>query len=311
MELHPVFCYYPFMNNYKIPSWVLALFACLLWSTAFVGVKYAISFAPPLFVAGMRFILAGVILIPFAGIYGYYREVKAHIKVIALVALLQTFAVYVLYFLALDRIKASTGAALVGVGPLMGAIMGHLHIKGDRFTKKKIISFALGLVGVTLVSLGGGHDGNLPNSSELLGIILFILSSFTGAVSNVVVVKYKSDIKPTVLTSSQLILGGIALFTLSFIVYDDISFILPLKFYLSLGWLVFVSAVGFSIWFYLLSKRKESLISMNIWKFIMPVSGGVLGWIIMPNDSPNVSSIIGMIVVASSILFFYSRNLDN
>ena len=57
----------------------MAFFACMLWSTAFVGVKYSLNFAPPLFIAGIRFTLAGLILIPFAG-RGYFRELKSHLK---------------------------------------------------------------------------------------------------------------------------------------------------------------------------------------------------------------------------------------
>ncbi|MGL1893314.1 MAG: DMT family transporter [Spirochaetaceae bacterium] len=293
--------------KYRVPSWTLALLACLLWSTAFVGVKYALTFAQPIFIAGVRFLLAGLILIPFAGTKGYLTEVKDHFKIIAIVGLLQTVCVYFLYFLALDRIKASTGAALVGLGPMIGAILGHFFVSTEVFTKKKVFSFILGVTGVTVVSLGGGKNGSLPDPTETIGIILFILSSIAGAFSNVFVLKYKTGIKPSVLTSAQLIMGGLTLFIMSLFLYQDITFILPIKFYIALGWLIFVSAAGFSMWYHLLAKRKESLISMNIWKFIMPVAGGILGWIIMPNDSPNVKAIAGMIIVAISIIIYYSK----
>lgn len=293
--------------KYKIPSWIFAFIACLLWSTAFVGVKYSLNFAPPLFIAGIRFTLAGLILIPFAG-RGYCREVKSHLKVILTVSFLQTFCVYLLFFLSLDRIKASTGAALVGLGPMIGAVLGHIFIKTDTFNKKKIVSFILGITGVTFVSLSGGENGSIPDASETLGIILFIISSIAGAFSNVVVLKYKSSIRSTVLTSAQLTIGGITLFILSLIVHDDITFLLPKEFYISLLWLIFVSSAGFSMWYYLLAKRKENLISMNIWKFVMPVAGGILGWIIMPDDSPSMKAIIGMIIVALSIFVFYYKS---
>lgn len=293
--------------KYRVPSWLLAFLACLLWSTAFVGVKYALNFAPPIFVAGLRFSLAGLILIPFAGFKGYFKEFKEHYKIIFTVSLLQTFLVYLLYFISLSRIKASTGAALVGLGPMIGAILGYFFIKSEVFTKQKIFSFILGITGVTLVSLSGGKGGALPSLTETVGIILFILNSIAGAASNVVVLKYKSNVRPAVLTSAQLTIGGLMLFILSFFLYDDITFILPAKFYISLTWLVFVSAAGFSIWYYLLAKRRESLISMNIWKFVMPVAGGILGWVIMPDDSPNIKSVIGMCIVAFSIFIYYRR----
>lgn len=285
----------------------MAFAACLLWSTAFVGVKYSLTFAPPLFVAGLRFLLAGLILIPFAGLKGYIKEFKGHYKIILSVGLLQTFLVYFLYFIALSKIKASTGAALVGLGPMIGAILGYFFIKSEVFTKQKIFSFILGITGVTLVSLAGGKGGSLPGLSETIGIILFILNSIVGAFSNIIVLRYKSDVRPAVLTSAQLSIGGLMLLILSFFIYDDITFLLPINFYIALSWLIFVSAAGFSIWYYLLAKRRESLISMNIWKFIMPVTGGILGWLIMPDDSPTIKSVIGMVIVAISIYIYYRR----
>lgn len=293
--------------KYRVPSWLMAFFACLLWSTAFVGVKYSLNFAPPIFIAGLRFTSAGLILIPFAGLKGYLKEFKSHYKLILTVSFLQTFMVYLLYYISLSKIKASTGAALVGLGPMIGAILGYFFIKTETFTKRKIVSFVLGITGVTLVSLSGGKGGALPGVSETVGIILFILSSISGAFSNVAVLRYKSNVKPGVLTSAQLFIGGITLSLLSFVMYDDITFMLPGRFYIALAWLTFVSSAGFSIWYYLLAKRKESLISMNIWKFVMPVTGGILGWVIMPGDSPSIKSIIGMLIVALSIFIYYGK----
>lgn len=292
--------------KYKIPSWSLAFLACLLWSTAFVGVKYTLQFASPLFIAGIRFSIAGAILLPFAG-RGFFKEFKKNYKIILLVALLQTFLVYFFYFLALDKIKASTGAALVGLGPLVGALLGHFYIPGDRLDLKKGLSFVLGIIGVTLVSLGSGKDGGLPGFDEILGIILFILNIFSGAISTLLVRKSSADIRSDVLTSSQLLIGGVGLFILSLIAYDDITFILPLRFYIALVWLVTISAVGFSLWYYLLARRRENLTSLNIWKFVMPVTGGILGWIVFPTDNPTLLTVSGMVVVAFSVAIFYKK----
>lgn len=224
-----------------------------------------------------------------------------------MVSLLQTFTVYLLFFLALNRIQASTAAALVGLGPMIGALLGHFFIQSENFNRQKILSFFLGITGVTMVSLAGGKGGAFPTIPEFWGIGLFVLSSVAGAVSNVVVVKYKKGINPFVLTSAQMMIGGLLLLIVSLFSYEDLTLKLPSAFYIALLWLIFVSSAGFSIWYHLLTKRRESLISMNIWKFIMPVTGGILGWIIMPDDSPTLLAISGMLTVALSIYIFYKR----
>jgi len=53
------------MGNVKIR--ILAVTACLLWSTAFAGVKIGLEYASPFFLAGSRFMLAGLLLVPLSG----------------------------------------------------------------------------------------------------------------------------------------------------------------------------------------------------------------------------------------------------
>lgn len=293
----------------RIPSSLIAFTACFLWSTAFVGVKYAIGFAPPLFIAGIRFTLAGLVLIPFSGNFVHYlNECRKNMKVILLVAFLQTFMVYTFFFLSMERIQASTGALLRGSGPLLAALFAHFSMKDDRLSRRKVVSFLLGAAGVAIVSLSGGKGGALPQGSEAFGIFLTLLSSVAGTISNVVVLKYKTGITSRVLTSSQLFIGGLMLLCVAFFVYEDMTLLLPLPFYMALSWLVFISAAGFTLWYYLLTGRREQLTTINIWKFIIPVAGAVLGWVLMPDDSPNFMSVLGMAVVGASVfIFFYKK----
>lgn len=44
---------------------ILAIFACLLWGSAFAGAKIGFEYTTPLHLSGMRFMLAGLLLIPF------------------------------------------------------------------------------------------------------------------------------------------------------------------------------------------------------------------------------------------------------
>ncbi len=77
------------------------------------------------------------------------------------------------------------------------------------------------------------------------------------------------------------------------------DFNLPLPFWLELGWLSFVSAAAFGIWFYLLSKVKVS--KLNIWKFIIPISGSILSWALLPSESPDALTLFGMAIIIAGI----------
>ena len=51
-----------------------AIGACLLWGSAFAGVKFGLRYMPPLTFAGMRFILAGLMLLPLCGPMSSFRD---------------------------------------------------------------------------------------------------------------------------------------------------------------------------------------------------------------------------------------------
>jgi drug/metabolite transporter (DMT)-like permease len=66
--------------------------------------------------------------------------------------------------------------------------------------------------------------------------------------------------------------------------------------------LSFLSAAAISIWYTLLKRPGVKVSSLNMWKFIIPVLGAILSWLILPNENPTLIAIIGMVLVALSLV---------
>ncbi|OVE74403.1 hypothetical protein BVX94_00430, partial [bacterium B17] len=82
-------------KNSKISDTILAITACLLWSTAFVGVKIVLQYMSPLVFAGIRFLLAAVLILPFCGGIGVLKKtLTKDTKTFLLIGLFQTFFLY-------------------------------------------------------------------------------------------------------------------------------------------------------------------------------------------------------------------------
>ena len=60
------------------------------------------------------------------------------------------------------------------------------------------------------------------------------------------------------------------------------------------------------MWYTLLSRPGIKVSDLNMWKFIIPVLGALLSWSFLPNESPDVLSILGMAIIASALLFLSS-----
>jgi drug/metabolite transporter (DMT)-like permease len=72
-----------------------------------------------------------------------------------------------------------------------------------------------------------------------------------------------------------------------------------------------MSAAAFSIWFTLLKRPNVKVSVINIWKFIIPVFGTILSWVLLPDESPDFIAILGMVIIGISIILMYIRNIWN
>lgn len=287
----------------------LAIVACFLWATAFVGIKVGLQYTTPLQFAGIRFFISGLMIMPFIkGFSQKWKIAKKHWRIIVLVGFLQTTVVYALFYLGLDKLPASLGAMLIGSGPLFAALVAHLMTQNDKLTTRKTLIILLGLVGVAIISL------NKENASAAypllwLGTILLLFNNVVGGLGNVIVSKYGKGLPPMVLSAMSLTFGGAILFIISvfFEGFEWKSY--PVPYYLSLVWLSFLSAAAITIWFTLLKRPEVKVSNLNTWKFIVPVLGAILSWIILPDESPNLLAIVGMFIIALSLVLLNSKKI--
>jgi len=282
----------------------MAIVACLLWSTAFVGIKIGLRHSSPLGFAGMRFILAGIMILPFCGnLKDYCESVKINFNVIIKVAFFQTFMLYGLFYGGMTLVPGSLGAIVVGSSPLVSAIGAHYFMSDDKLNYKTFVALILGITGIIVISVSR-KPWEVKGLVELGGMGLLLCGAISSTVGNILVAKHPVEMNPLVFNSSQIFTGGIMLFLLSLIVEGVPGVKYPGEFYGALMWLSFISAAAFSLWFILLKTPGVKISYINVWKFIIPVSGAILSWLILPGESPDAGSIAGMIIVAISIIWY-------
>jgi drug/metabolite transporter (DMT)-like permease len=66
-----------------------------------------------------------------------------------------------------------------------------------------------------------------------------------------------------------------------------------------------MSAFTFSKWYVLLKRPEVKVSELNLWKFIIPVFGAILSWIIVPDEKADWITVIGMIIISLSLIFFF------
>jgi drug/metabolite transporter (DMT)-like permease len=289
----------------KLQNVLLAIFACVLWSTAFVGVKYGLQFARPFGFAGMRFMLSGLLLLPFCGSLGsYIKTFRTHFLSICLISVFQTFLLYAFFYVGMTMVSGALAAIVIGASPLTVAVTSHYVQTNDRMTPGKLFSLLLGLVGVIVISLSR-QPWHAQGLRQFTGVIILLGAGVSSAVGNIAVARERYRIDPIKLNSMQIFLGGFFLFILSLCIEGLPHMDFPPLFYAALGYLAVLSAIAFSIWFGLLKQSTMKVSELNLWKFIIPVCGALLSWAFLPGESPEVFAIVGMMCVTCAILFYH------
>ncbi|MCC8035149.1 MAG: DMT family transporter [Rikenellaceae bacterium] len=286
-----------------------AIVACIIWGSAFPGAKIGFEYTGPIFLSGLRFTLAGLLLVPVMLFMKVdVRPIFKQWRFMLLFAFLQTFLQYGLFFMGLDKVPASTSAIIIGAGPLFVAIMAHLTLKDDKLSIRKIAAITLGICGVIFISLtkGGLADGT-ASASFYTGVCLLIGSNLTGSYTNIMVVKRKdSGLSPVALTSFANFTGGLLLLLVSFVFEKPELKIYPAEFYGALIWLALIPATAFSIWYTQLQKPGVKVSELNMWKFMVPVSACILSWILLADDRPTWQSVTGIIIITSALFLSLS-----
>lgn len=290
---------------------ILAIFCCLLWSSAFVGIKLGMPYTTPLRFAGIRFMLAGLMTLPFCSQKkDYLKIVSKNWKFLTFLAFIQTTLHYTLFYMGIFRVEGALAAIVVGASPLFTAVTAHFMMKNDKMTLPKLLTVISGLAGVSLVAFGRSGGGS--NNVQLIGILLLIGTNIAGSFNNILVVREKNNIPPLIISSYALFVGGLGIWLFSIPMEGMSDFaIKPAPYYYSLAWLSFISAAGISIWTKILKIPGIVISELNFWKFLIPVSGAVLAWTILPDESPNAISIIGMIIIGTSLILLnlYNRGI--
>jgi len=286
----------------------LAILSCWLWSTAFVGIKIGLAYHTPFQFAGMRFFIAGLMLFFFYGNASrYWAEIKNNLKFVLALCFFQGFAQYALFYSGINLVPAALAAMIIGAQPMFVAIVAHFSFQNDKITPLKTFSILIGVSGIALITLGRSKI-EMKSSLELLGIALLLINNFVSGYSNVLIAKHSQNVSPVVMSSVSIGIGGLVLFAVSIPTEGIHLGPFPARYWGALVWLSFLSATAITIWYSLLKRPGVKVSILNVWKFLIPVSGASLSWLILPNEQPDIVSLLGMLIIASSLIVLNYTN---
>jgi len=267
----------------------------LLWSSAFAASKIALQVGPPMLLLGMRFFLAGVLMIGFAIITKTYRPVGARNwgKLIAL-GLLNQAGYQGIAWLAMGTVSSALTAVVISMNPILITLLA-VPMLGEHMSVRRLLGLGVGVVGVVIVL----NSRITVTGEDVTGTVMVAFALFSMVFGSVLFKYWKMDMPLSMSIGGQFLAAGVFLFAIGLVSEDLASIIWGLKLALVMTYLVIgVTVGGIGLWFYLLTHGHAS--DASALHFLMPPFGLMFGWVLL-NEPVVAGDLVGIIPIALGI----------
>ena len=282
------------------------MLCAILWGTAFPVIKFVYehwgdatgttggSFSMQLVFAGVRFSLAGLLLLPFSR-RPFERLPIGTWKPLAVIALTQTFGQYLFFYTGLAVSSGVLASLLVSTGSFWWVLLAPVLLKTPGPTLRHWLVLGICASGIALAVFKPGAGSGNP----VLGAALFLGASLSGAIAVIFVRQLPEIVDSVKVTAYALLGGGLLLSCAGAPGMSRFIDLLDVPTGLMTLYLAFVSAAAFGLW-----NQLARIFSVNLlagYRFLIPLSGALLSALLIPGETIGLGVAIGGCMVISAL----------
>lgn len=298
--------------NYNVVLLIAALAAVyLIWGSTYLGIKYAIETLPTFLMAGVRFTVAGIVILIWARLRKDYEKPKlVHWRTSLIVGALLLLCGNGFVVLAEHYILSSLAALLIATEPFWIVLIGWLVMKGVRPNLKVTLGLVLGFVGV-IVLIGGSGFSFENGSQQLIGAALIIVATFAWASGSLYGLRAPTTKSPLLTAGMQMFAGGLTLLLVGTLLGEwqtfEVAKVSTNSLFALAYLIVFGSIIAFTAYSWLLKNVEPSLAST--YAYVNPVIAVFLGWAIA-GESLSAQILFGTAIIVGSVVLMTSPNKE-
>ncbi len=246
-----------------------SLFALyIIWGSTYFVIRIGVESWPPLMMAGVRFLAAGILLMAFLLLRGHKLPPLRPLLNAALIGLLLLAVGNGMVTVAEHQnVPSGIAAVVVATVPLFTLCFSRLF--GIKTRKLEWLGIAIGLAGIVMLNSGGNLSGN-P-----WGAILILIGSVSWAFGSV----YGSRIALPVgmmAGAIEMLAAGVALMLASMIAGEKLTVVPSVSGFLAVGYLaLFGSIIAINAYMYLIRNVSPALATS--YAYVNPVVAVLLG----------------------------------
>ncbi len=292
------------MTEPRPAKWkILLAFAIIyfVWGSTFLAIRIGVHEVPPLLLAAMRFLSAGVVLYLWLRLKGMEGPtLRQWVGASALGTLIFVLD-YGCLFWAEQRIPSGITAVVLATIPVFIALLEIIVLRTQRLTMRLGLALLTGILGVAILVNRSFTFGEVP--LDRAGAAALLIAAFTWSLATILTKKLPLPESKPMSAAAQMFSGGIQLVVLSALFGEWHG--------LNLGgvswqaWVALVylatagSIVGFTAYIWLL--HYESPTKVGTYAYVNPLVAVALGYFVA-SEPVGVRTLLGTLLILISVI---------
>jgi drug/metabolite transporter (DMT)-like permease len=285
---------------------IVWLLLCVIWGSTWLFIKIGLEDLPPISFAGIRFVIASLILFSIALVRSLrLPRSMGDWALMAGTGVLSFALNYGLLFWGEQHVSSGLAAVLQTTIPAFGLVLAHLHLPAERMTVASVCGVALGVLGVAVIF---SNQLSIEGTLALWGSAAIVLGAFGAAYSNVLVKARGGHLDPAMLAAGQMLFGLVPLLLIGRLTEGS-----PFRFHwtpmalVSLMYLVLVGSVIAFLLYYWLVRNMDVTKTMLI-SLVTPLIAVTLGMIVL-DERLSWRTVVGAACIMSGIGLIVLRRI--
>lgn len=281
--------------NHRLKIALAFLVVYSVWGSTYLAIRVGVRDLPPALLAGVRFVVAGLLILLFARLRGRRIPTNpAHIWPLVVVGFLLLVVANGTVVYAEQYIDSGLTALIVATTPLVMAAIESRLPGGERIGRRALVGLVVGFAGLVFLVAPRIASGA---RSDLRGVLALPIASIAWACGSLYSKRRGVPVPALVATGIEMLAGGLILLAIAVAAGDPARAHWTPSATLALGYLtLFGAGLGFTAYIWLLDHAPPSRVST--YAYVNPVVALVLGWALLGETlTPRVLLSAGVILL--------------
>jgi drug/metabolite transporter (DMT)-like permease len=258
---------------------VAYLLVCTVWGSTYLAIRIGVAHLPPFLFAGVRFLVAGLVLLAIVRSLGIELPSRARDwRTLAITGILFLCGANAVVVWSEQFLASGVASVFVAAMPLWTALFDAVLPGGKvPLTWRIGVGLAIGFVGTAL--LAGITPGEIA-TADLRGPVALMFGSACWALGSVYWKRHPTQVSPYAASAIQMTLAGALLCVFGLTLGEASTFHLQGAGLGAMAYLiVFGSLVGYTAYGYALEHGSATVV--GTYAYVNPVVAVVLGWLVL------------------------------